>query len=172
MDVKTAFLYGGVQEDIYINQLTGYDDTTSRVCKLKKALYGLKQSPQIWYNTLATFLRSQGMKPINADLSVFAKEGLIIAIYVDDLLLTGFSVDQIKKAKLALSQKFYIIDLGERTYYPGMTVTRDRQHRIICLGQKSYLEKMLRDHEMWTLPIDAHTHLMKVPDNYKAPNDF
>lgn len=177
MDVKTAFLYGGVEEDIYINQPTGYGDTTPRVCKLKKALYGSKQSPRIWYDTLATFLRSQGMKPINADLSVFAKEGLIIAIYVDDLLLTGSSVDQIKKAKLALSQKFHMTDLGECTYYLGMTVTRDRQHRIIRLGQKAYLEKVLRDHEMWdckfvATPMDAHTHLTKAPDNYKAPEDF
>lgn len=91
MDVKTAFFYGGVEEDIYINQPTGYRDTTFWVCKLKKAFYGLKQSPRIWYNTLASFLRSQDMKAINADLNVFAKEELIIAIYVDDLLLTELS---------------------------------------------------------------------------------
>ena len=125
MDVKTAFLYGNVKEDIYINQSMGYHDTTSRVCKLKKALYDLKQSLQIWYNTLASFLRSQGMRTINVDLNVFAKKGLIIAIYVDDLLLTGSSPDQIKRAKLALSQKFHMTDLEKYTYYLSMTVTRD-----------------------------------------------
>lgn len=103
MDVKTAFLYGGVKENIYIKQPTDHTNGTSRVCKLRKALYGLKQSPQIWYDTLAQFLMSLGMKAINANLSVFAKDGLIIAIYVDDLLLTGPSLDEIKKVKLALS---------------------------------------------------------------------
>lgn len=117
------------------------------------------------------------MKAINVNLSVFAKERLIIAIYVDDLLLTGSSPDQIKRAKLALSQKFHMTDLGECTYYLGMTVTRDRQHRIIRLGQRAYLEKVLRDHEMWNCkfvatPMDSHTRLTKAADNYKAPNDF
>ena len=65
------------------------------------------------------------MKPINADLSMFTKEELIIAIYIDDLLLTRSSVDQIKKAKLTLSQKFYMIDFEKCIYYLSMTVTQD-----------------------------------------------
>src|SRR5438552_4024639 len=52
MDVKTAFLYGNVDEEIYVEQPMVFEDRTSRVCKLNKALYGLKQSPRIWYNTL------------------------------------------------------------------------------------------------------------------------
>lgn len=148
INVKTAFLYGDIEETIYINQPTGYSNTMSRMCKLRKAFYGLKQSLQIWYDILATFLRFQSMKPINADLSIFAKEELIIAIYMDNLLLTRSSVDQIKKAKLALSQKFHMTDLGECSYYLGMTVTQDCQYCIICLGQWAYLEKVLQDHEM------------------------
>ena len=112
MDVKTAFLYGGIDEEIYVNQPLGHTDKTSKVCKLRKALYGLKQSSQIWYQTLTQFLLSLGLRPINADLSVFAKKELIIAIYVDDLLLTGPSLDEIKKAKAALSQRFQMTDLG------------------------------------------------------------
>ena len=49
MDVKTAFLYGSVEEDIYVQQPEGYNEDQSKVCKLNKALYGLKQSPRIWY---------------------------------------------------------------------------------------------------------------------------
>lgn len=147
--VQTAFLYGGVEKDVCIRQPTGYADGSSRVYKLNKALYVLKRSPRIlYYKTLARFLRSQGMNAINADLSVFARKGLIMAIYVDDLLLTGSSTDQINKAKPALTQKFHMRDLGQSTYYLGMTVTRDRQHCFISLSQKAYLEKVLRDHEM------------------------
>lgn len=137
MDVKTAFLYGNVQENIYVKQPTGYAGTDiSKVCKLRKALYGLKQSSHIWYHTLAQFLMSLGLKAINADLSVFAKKGVIIAIYVDDLLLTGSSMDEINKLKLALSQKFHMTDLGLCSYYLGMAVTRDRQNRTLRLSQR------------------------------------
>ncbi|KAH7465155.1 hypothetical protein BFJ66_g17589 [Fusarium oxysporum f. sp. cepae] len=56
MDVKTAFLYGKIDEEIYVEQPEGFDDGTERVWKLRKALYGLKQSPRIWYQTLSLFL--------------------------------------------------------------------------------------------------------------------
>ena len=144
MDVKTAFLYGYLDEDIYVKQPPGYVKDSSKVCKLKEALYGLKQFPRVWYKTFARFLMSLGLKPINTDLSVFAKKGLIIAIYVDDLLLTRASLDEIKKAKMALSEQFHTTDLGPCTYYLGMTVTRDRQHRILRLG---YIGQVIMTHE-------------------------
>ena len=71
MDVKTAFLYGDIDEEIYVEQPHELGDGTDRVCKLNKALYGLKQSPRIWYNTLATFLKQLGFSPLAADLGVF-----------------------------------------------------------------------------------------------------
>src|SRR3954453_181724 len=60
MDVKTAFLYSLIDEEIYVEQPTGMEDGTGRICHLNKALYGLKQSPRIWYHTLATFLKGLG----------------------------------------------------------------------------------------------------------------
>jgi hypothetical protein len=69
MDVKTAFLYGEIEEDIWIELPTGCG--VSGTAKLKKALYGLKQAPRVWYNTLATFLSSLGFQPLDADSSVF-----------------------------------------------------------------------------------------------------
>ena len=92
MDVKTAFLYGNVNDEVYVEQPTGYEEDTDSVCLLDKALYGLKQSPRIWYETLTEFLKSLGFEAINADLSVFTRYGMIIAIYVDDLLIAGRSV--------------------------------------------------------------------------------
>src|SRR5436189_2878146 len=84
MDVKTAFLYGLVEEDVYVQQPTGLGDNSGRVCKLNKALYGLKQSPRVWYKTLSNFLISKGFKAIDADNSVFQCGTSYIAIYVDD----------------------------------------------------------------------------------------
>ena len=59
MDVKTAFFYGTVKEEIYVNQPEDFDDGTGRVCRLNKALYGFKQSPQVWHKTLSDFLKSR-----------------------------------------------------------------------------------------------------------------
>ena len=90
MDVKIAFLYGSVDEVIYVTQLTGFKASDKRkVCRLKKALYGLKQSPRVWYNTLTIYLKKLGFKPIAADYSVFINGIIIIAIYVDNILLAG-----------------------------------------------------------------------------------
>ena len=131
MDIKTAFLYGYINKEIYVEQLTGVDNGTGRVCKLKKALYGLKQSPRIWYNTLATHLKKLDFEPFNADLSVFIKGTTIIAVSVDDLLLSGPEKDAIKILKRQLSKRFQMTDLGPCSYYLGMAVTRDRQNRTI-----------------------------------------
>ncbi|KAM4055623.1 reverse transcriptase (RNA-dependent DNA polymerase) [Hirsutella rhossiliensis] len=89
MDVKTAFLYGDIDEEVYLEQPEGFEDGTGRVCRLKKAIYGLKQAPRIWFQTIAKFLETLGYRPIAADVSVFVRGKSIIAIYVDDLLLTG-----------------------------------------------------------------------------------
>ena len=96
MDVKTAFLYSLITEEIYVQKPHGFADGSPWVCKLRRALYGLKQSPRIWYHTLVEFLRGHGFRPINIDLSVFAKDGMVIAIYMDDLLLAGASKLQIQ----------------------------------------------------------------------------
>jgi hypothetical protein len=89
MDVKTAFLYGYIDHEIYVEQPHHMTDGTSRVCKLRKALYGLKQAPRIWYQTLTNFLRNLGFEPISADLGIFVRSNMYIAVYVDDLLIVG-----------------------------------------------------------------------------------
>ena len=174
MDVKTAFLYGRVDEEIYVEQPTGLDDGSTRVCKLKKALYGLKQSSRIWYETITTFFKSHEFVPVNADLSVFVKEGVIVAIYVDDLIITGSSSSEIQRVKKLLSDEFSMVDLGPINYYLGMTITRDRANRILRLGQQAYLEKVLRDHGMWdtnpvATPMDGR--LEAAPEGHQATDD-
>ena len=174
MDVKTAFLYGRVDEEIYVEQPTGLDDGSTRVCKLKEALYGLKQSSRICYETITTFFKSYEFVLINADLSVFVKEGVVVVIYVDDLIITGSSSSEIQRVKNLLSDEFSIVDLGPINYYLGMTITRDRANRIPRLGQQAYLEKVLRDHGMWdtnpgATPIDGR--LLAAPEGHQATDD-
>jgi hypothetical protein len=134
IDVKTAFLYGEIDHEIYVEQPHHTTDGTSRVCKLRKALYGLKQAPRIWYQTLTNFLRDLSFEPINADLSIFVRSGLYIAVYVDDLLIIGPSIVEIKRIKRSLRNRFHMTDLGPCSYYLGMTIRRDRQNRILYLS--------------------------------------
>ena len=111
MDVKTAFLYGLIEGEVYVRQPTGFDNQSGQVCKLRRALYGLKQSPRVWYDTLVAFLKTHGLKTLNADLSVFVKPGLIVAVYADDLQITGSSLAEIQAMKKALSERFHMSDL-------------------------------------------------------------
>ena len=128
MDVKTAFLYGLVEETVYIQQPLGLEDQSAgldKVCKLNQALYGLKQAPRVWYNTLSKYLQELGFKPLDANASVFYKKGVIIAIYIDDLFITKKDRKEINTLKKALNNRFKISDLGLVNFYLGMTVTRD-----------------------------------------------
>lgn len=172
MDVKTAFLYGDIDTDIWIEQPTGLG--LSGTVKLRKALYGLKQSPRVWYNTLATFLSDLGFKPLDADSSVFCREGTIVAIYVDDLLIASASMSDIKALKLKLSERFKMSDLGPCHFYLGIEVIRDRRNHTIRLSQTVYLEKVLREQGMEgcndrvTTPMDTSSRLVPAKSGFEA----
>jgi transposase InsO family protein len=174
MDVKTAFLYGKVEETVYMEQPTGLNDGSTKVCKLDRALYGLKQAPRVWYNTLSEFLQQLDFQPLDADASVFHKKGVIIAVYVDDLLITGRDRKEIDTLKKALSKRFQMSDLGAVNFYLGMTVTRDRPNRTLYLGQQSYITKVLRDFGMEdckpaVTPMDTNgSNLVPAPKDYQA----
>jgi len=175
MDVKTAFLYGDIDEEIYVEQPHELSDGTGRVCRLNKALYGLKQSPRIWYHTLATFLKGLGFSPLHSDLGIFSKGHVYIAVYVDDLLIAGPSKTQIKEIKDALNKHFEMTDLGPCSYYLGMSITRDRQNRIIWLSQHGYIEKLLKDFGMWecnptATPMDT-SKLEPMPEGYQVTEE-
>ncbi|SMR63860.1 unnamed protein product [Zymoseptoria tritici ST99CH_3D1] len=101
MDVKTAFLYGDINADIFVKLPPGYEQT-GKVCKLKKALYGLKQAPRIWYQTLTKALRTLGYEPCPHDYAVFKKGETLILAYVDDLLIAGPDLNEINQLKADL----------------------------------------------------------------------
>ena len=177
MDVKTAFLYGKVEETIYMMQPTGFKSKQhpNKVCKLNKALYGLKQSPRVWYNTFSDFIKEQRLHPIDTDYSVFTdnRTGTIVALYVDDALVTGPNRADIQRVKDALNARFRMTDLGPCAYYLGMTVTRDRVKRTIRLGQAGYIERVLRDNGMWeakpvSTPMETSAKYEPAEEGYQA----
>jgi len=132
MDVKTAFLNGDLDEEVYMEQPDGYVDPTypDKVCRLLQALYGLKQSPKMWYAKLYDFLKSQGFDNIDPDACLYLimddGEIIIVLVYVDDLLLVASSLAAIYKTKDALHKRFEMKDLGEAKVIHGLEIRRDK----------------------------------------------
>ncbi|GJP81071.1 hypothetical protein CLOP_g11251 [Closterium sp. NIES-67] len=117
MDIVTAFLYGIVEEEVYMVQPPGYEDGTGRVCKLNKAIYGLKQAPRCWYNRLASALEGIGFRASACDESLFLMgEGeslVLLLVYVDDILLFSSSDKEIDGVQQKLTEQFKCKSLGE-----------------------------------------------------------
>ena len=127
MDVKTTFLNGVVEEEVYVEQPLGFetDDRKTRVYKLKKSLYGLKQAPMTLYGRMDNSLMNLDFTKSKADSNLsFKVEGrrpVMLLLYVDDLLLTG-EEELIKDAKRRLATKFEMKDLEMMHYFLGMEV--------------------------------------------------
>ena len=151
MDVKTAFLYGLIDQLVYVEIPKGTETDANRgmVCKLLKALYGLKQSPRLWYKRLSNFLLQKlGLSRINVDHSIFVtKAGLngpVVSTFVDDIkvmALKGSGIIQHVKAELAAA--FSMVDMGPISFYLGLKVKRDQAKRRIKLSQPAYIDKVL-----------------------------
>jgi len=147
MDVVTAFLHGKLDEDvIFIEQPEGLvvQGQEHKVLRLRKALYGLKQAPRLWNKELDTHLRSLGFVSCESDHALYVlHEGshlvMIIAVYVDDLLLACKDCDRMTQVKRELSAKFSMKDLGAVTYYLGMEIVRDRGSKLTYLHQERYV---------------------------------
>ena len=175
MDVTTAFLNGELKEDIYMKQPEGYAAKRKEhlVCKLKKSIYGLKQNPRCWNFTLDGCLKKMGFVQATDDPCLYvALEGeiFLIAVYVDDILLAGKDDERMAAVKQAFSQEFQVKDMGELHHFLGMKVVQDQETGNVWIGQKSYLESILRSFGMENCkaihtPVDASAKLMKAVDN-------
>ncbi|GJU60739.1 putative RNA-directed DNA polymerase [Tanacetum coccineum] len=149
MDVNNAFLYGTLNEEVYMLPPPGFfKENENKVCKLKKSLYGLKQAPRQWNHKLAEVLFEAGFVQSKNDHSLYIKkEGetcLYLLVYVDDLVLTGNSEVEMNRFKEFLSNKFKIKDLGELKYFLGIEVLRTKSG--LCLNQRKYCLEMLHEY--------------------------
>jgi hypothetical protein len=117
MDVKSTFLHGDLQEEIYMEQPLGYvQNDSSLVCHLKKSLYGLKQVPRAWYVKMDNFVLDTGFSRCHFDPNVYTKKVgshlVILFLYVYDLIPTGSDPKILNHVKSILKKKFEITDLG------------------------------------------------------------
>src|SRR5271170_2458735 len=146
MDVKTAFLNGDLDEEIYMTIPEGVQGIPNLACKLNQTLYGLKQSPQMWNKKIDEFLHSRGFIRLDADHSIYTRRNghlAIIALYVDDLILLTDSSETMSELKLEITQAFEMTDCGELHYFLGLRVQRDRARRILTLNQGHFVDQIL-----------------------------
>ena len=148
MDVKTAFLNGELKEEIYMDQPDGFvvPGQEGKVCKLLKSLYGLKQAPKEWHEKFERTLTAVGFVVNDGDKCMYYRygggEGVILCLYVDDILIFGTKLDLIKEVKDFLSRCFEMKDLGVADVILNIKLLRDENGGITLL-QSHYVEKDL-----------------------------
>jgi hypothetical protein len=154
MDVKTAFLNGKLDEEVFMTQPEGFVDPKypNRVCKLERSIYGLKQASRRWNICFNEKVKEYGFSKSEYESCVYVKaSGSIVTflvLYVDDILLMGNDVPTLNSVKEFLGKCFAMKDLGEATYILGIRIYRDRSKRLIALSQSTYVDKVLKRFNM------------------------
>ena len=150
-DFDSAFLHAPLLEDevVYLEQPQGYEqnDRKHYVFRLKKALYGLKQGARNWYEALCEAMKELGFKRSEADKGVFVwEEGkyiIIVAVHVDDCMVTGNSTGNIARFKVDINKKYPMTDLGACSWLLGIKITCNISARTVSLSQTAYIDSII-----------------------------
>ena len=149
IDIKAAFLYADLKEKVYVKIPPGILDSEDYVWELDKALYGLKQSPQAWNDHLTKFIEEKlGFKSLPGSPCLFRQKNgpnavSYIGVYVDDMIITSYSLEKVEQIKQAFKDEFELKDNGEITYLLGVNMIHDKVNRTISLNQTNYIERLI-----------------------------
>ncbi|KAE8891385.1 hypothetical protein PF003_g24782 [Phytophthora fragariae] len=152
-DVKTAFLYGKLTEEVFMEFPQGNGSPGNKeICKLIKFLYGLKQAPHVWNKTLHRHLVALGFTRLESDHGLYSllEKGeivMLLTVYVDDLLLMGES-SRCEAIARKLAATFELVELGPVKYLLGVEVSIDREKNTVFFSQTNYVEEILRRFHM------------------------
>nr|GEV67900.1 copia protein [Tanacetum cinerariifolium] len=173
MDVKSAFLYGTIEEEVYVCQPPGFEDPEhpDKVYKVVKALYGLHQAPRAWYETLATYLLENRFQRGKIDQTLFIKKKqkdiLLVHIYVDDIIFGATNKALCQSFEKLMNDKFQMSSMGELTFFLGLQVKQKKDG--IFISQDKYVAEILRKFGLYegksaSTPIDTEKPLLKDSD--------
>ena len=152
LDVKSAFLNGPLEEEVYVQQPIGFVQETDKhkVYKLNKALYGLKQAPRAWNKRIDKFFDGIGFMKCISEHGVYVKNTngsrIVICLYVDDLLITSSSEECIESCKAELMKEFEMNDLGKLSYFLGIEFTQTKSG--VIMHQTKYARDLLKKFSM------------------------
>ncbi|GJV00804.1 putative ribonuclease H-like domain-containing protein [Tanacetum coccineum] len=173
MDVKSAFLYGQIEEEVYVCQPLGFEDPDypDKVYKVVKALYGLHQAPRAWYETLAKYLLDNGFHRGKIDQTLFIKkqkgDTLLVQVYVDDIIFGSTKKELCIEFEKLMHDKFQMSSMGELTFFLGLQVKQKEDG--IFISQDKYVTDILKkfgfqDVRTASTPMDTEKPLLKDSD--------
>ncbi|GJW29966.1 putative ribonuclease H-like domain-containing protein [Tanacetum coccineum] len=157
MDVKNAFLYGTIEEEVYVCQPPGFEDPQfpGKVYKVEKALYGLHQAPKAWYETLSTYLLENGFRRGTIDKTLFIKKDkgdiLLVQVYVNDIIFGSTKKSLCTEFKSLMHKKFQKSFMGEITFFLGLQVMQRDDGFFI--SQDNYVADILKKFDFVSLKI-------------------
>ncbi|GJY65426.1 putative ribonuclease H-like domain-containing protein [Tanacetum coccineum] len=152
MDVKSAFLYGTIDEEVYVSQPPGFvdPDHPTKVYKVVKALYGLHQAPRAWYATLSTFLEKHGYKRGTIDKTLFIrrnkKDIMLVQVYVDDIIFGSTNKSWCDEFEALMQSRFQMSSMGELTFFLGLQVKQNKGG--IFISQDKYVAEILKKFDL------------------------
>ncbi|GJX29617.1 putative ribonuclease H-like domain-containing protein [Tanacetum coccineum] len=173
MDVKSAFLYGKIEEEVYVCQPPGFEDPNfpDRVYKVKKALYRLHQAPRAWYETLSTYLLDNGFQRGKIDKTLFIKRHkgniLLVQVYVDDIIFGSTKKELCNAFEKLMHEKFQMSFIGEITFFLGLQVQQKKDG--IFISQDKYVFEILKKFRFTKVktastPMETQKPLLKDED--------
>ncbi|GJX11817.1 putative ribonuclease H-like domain-containing protein, partial [Tanacetum coccineum] len=173
MDIKSAFLYGTIEEEVYVTQPPGFKDPDypDKVYKVVKALYNLHQALRAWYETLANYLLGNGFKRGKIDQTLFIKKQkgdiLLVQVYVDDIIFGSTNKELCTGFEKLMKDKFQMSSMGELTFFLGLQVQQKEDG--IFISQDKYVAEILKkfnysDVKSASTPVDLEKPLVKDGD--------
>ncbi|GJX44444.1 putative ribonuclease H-like domain-containing protein [Tanacetum coccineum] len=173
MDVKSAFLYGTIDEEVYVSQPPGFvdPDHPKKVYKVVKALYGLHQAPRAWYATLSTFLEKHGYKRGTIDKTLFIKRDkkdiMLVQVYVDDIIFGSTKKSWCDEFEALMKSRFQMSSMGELTFFLGLQVKQNKEG--IFISQDKYVAEILKKFDLVSVkttitPMETKMALTKDED--------
>ena len=178
MDVKTTFLNGSLEEDVYMDQPKGFSIKGKEhlACKLKKSIYWLKQASRQWYLKFNDAITSFGFKENTVDWCIYLKVSgskfILLSLYVNDILLASSDLGLLHETKKFLSKNFEMKDMGEANYVIAIAIFWDRSRGLLGLSQKAYIERVLERFNMEKCSVEIAPirkgdkfSLMQCPQN-------
>ncbi|GJU04138.1 putative ribonuclease H-like domain-containing protein [Tanacetum coccineum] len=170
MDVKSAFLYGTIEEEVYVCQPPGFEDLQfpDKVYKVEKDLYGLHQAPRAWYKTLSTYLLENRFRRGTIDKTLFIKKDngdiLLVQVYVDDIIFGSTKKSLCIEFERLMHKKFQMSSMGELTFFLGLQVMQ--RDDGIFISQDKYVAAILKKFDFATVktastPLEANKALIK-----------
>nr|GEW01179.1 retrotransposon protein, putative, unclassified [Tanacetum cinerariifolium] len=170
MDVKIAFLYGTIDEKVYVSQPPSFGDPMfpNKVYKVVKALYGLHQAPKAWYATLSTFLDKSRYKRGAIDKTLFIKQDkkdiILVQVYVDDIIFGSTKKSWCDEFEELMKNRYQISFMGELTFFLGLQVKQKEDG--IFISQDKYVAEILKKFDFLSVktastPIETQKPLVK-----------